>query len=86
MTVDDWINVFYWAVGIGLSIGLLAYMVQPKKPVKKPRAKRPHKSRSQRRMEREIYRRAIDAGASEAEARKAVRIYAAKKELNATIL
>lgn len=85
MTVDDWINVFYWAFGIVLSILLLVYCMQPKKPVKKPRVKRPHKSRSQRRMEREIYRRAIDAGASEAEARKAVRIYAAKKA-NAAIL
>jgi hypothetical protein len=52
----------------------------------KQRAKRPKKSRSQRRMEREIFRRAIDAGASEAEARKAVRAYAARKAARFAIL
>lgn len=86
MTVDDWINVFYWAVGIGISVGLLAYASQPKKPEKKPRVKRPHKSRAQRRMEREIFRRAIDAGASEPEARKAVRAYTARKAARSAIL
>lgn len=51
---------------------------QVRKPPQKDKAK---KSRRQRKTEREIFRRAVDAGASEAEARKAVRAYTQRRSI-----
>lgn len=87
MTAYQWFEVLFQPVAalvLAALFMLVVYWPMPQ-PTQTKKAKK-RKSRRQRKMEREIYRRAIDAGASEAEARKAVRAYVAKRELSAKIL
>lgn len=74
-------------VAVLLLFVCLSFVYWPSLPKPTPTKKaKKRKSRRQRKMEREIYRRAIDAGASEHEARKAVSAYVAKRALSAKIL
>lgn len=87
MTAYQWFEVLFQPVAaVVLSILFMSVVYWPMpQPTQTKKAKK-RKSRRQRKMEREIYRRAIDAGASEPDARKAVRAYVAKRELSAKIL
>lgn len=87
MTAYAWFEILYQPIAALILFFLfMAFFYWPlPKPTQTKKAKK-RKSRRQRKMEREIYRRAIDAGASEAESRKAVRAYVAKRELSAKIL
>lgn len=87
MTAYDWFETLFQpvaAVVLFCVFTSVIYWPLPLPTQTKKAAKR--KSRRQRKMEREIFRRAIDAGASEPEARKAVRAYVSKRALSAKIL
>jgi type II secretory pathway component PulJ len=80
MTAYQWFEILFQpvaAVVLFCVFTLVIYRPLPK-PTQTKKAKK-KKSRRQRKMEREIFRRAIDAGASEHEARKAVSTYVARR-------
>lgn len=77
MTSAAWI-IGGWVIGVGALIGFAVWRGIKRKREEKAKAeaqKKPRKSSFQRSLDRSIYRRAVDAGATPLEARKLVKLH-----------
>lgn len=80
MTAYQWFEVLFQPVAaVLLFFAFTTVIYCPSPPPTQTKKAKKKKSRRQRKMEREIFRRAIDAGASDHEARKAVSLYVARR-------